>query len=177
MSTAIKMRHVIWGNINLNLEDWIEDLKEDYPDLSDDGLEEKMHEINNSYLEDERANLDIQLSQPILVIADIGRWNGRFQGYKEIKSGKINDCFHSEADMCEWFIDETGDFQAKAIHHDGTNYYIYRVYKDDVSDEQKDDLKEKIFEGTVTRDDIEEITDCLGDVIAEVYGFSTPWNE
>ena len=62
MSTAIKMRHVIWGNINLNLEDWIDDLKEEYPDFSDDELREKMYEINNSYLEDERANLDIQLS-------------------------------------------------------------------------------------------------------------------
>ena len=38
-----------------------------------------------------------------------------------------------------------------AIHHDGTNYYLYRTYKDGVSDYQKDRLKEKIYEGTATR--------------------------
>ena len=48
-----------------------------------------MYEINGEYLNDERENLDIQLSQPILVIGDLGMWNGRRMGYKEIASGNI----------------------------------------------------------------------------------------
>ena len=51
-----------------------------------------MCETNADYLSDERVNLNIQLSQPILVIADLGLWNGRRMGYKEIPSGNIRDC-------------------------------------------------------------------------------------
>ena len=32
-------------------------------------------------------NLDVQLSQPILVVGDLGLWYGRRMGYKEIPSG------------------------------------------------------------------------------------------
>ena len=92
MSSQANDRHVIWGDINLNFEDWKDDLTEQYPVLSEDELIQKMHEINAEYLGDERVNLNVQLSQPILVIADIGRWNGRVIGYAEIKSGKICDC-------------------------------------------------------------------------------------
>ena len=74
--------HIIWTNYHLNYEDWQSDLAEEYPDLSDDERYYKMLEINDTYLDDERANLSIQLSQPILVIADLGLWNGRRSGYK-----------------------------------------------------------------------------------------------
>ena len=30
-----------------------------------------MYEINGDYLDDERANLNVQLSQPILVVGDL----------------------------------------------------------------------------------------------------------
>ena len=50
-----------------------------------------MYDLNHDYLEDERVNLNIQLPQPIICIADLGRWNGRFSGYKEIASGNIRD--------------------------------------------------------------------------------------
>ena len=52
-----------------------------------------MYEINNRYLDDERVNLNIQLDQPILVIADLGLWNGRRTGYQEISSGNIRTAF------------------------------------------------------------------------------------
>ena len=58
-----------------------------------------MYEINGEYLNDERENLDIQLSQPILVIGDLGMWNGRRMGYKEIASGNIRDCLYSDTDF------------------------------------------------------------------------------
>ena len=85
-------RHIIWSNENLDLDDWREDLQEQYPDCSEDELYRIMCETNADYLSDERVNLNIQLSQPILVIADLGLWNGRRMGYKEIPSGNIRDC-------------------------------------------------------------------------------------
>lgn len=166
--------HIIWSNENLDLEDWREDLAEEYPGYSDEELHEIMCDTNASYLEDERANLNIQLSQPILVIAELGLWNGKHTGYKEIKSGNIRDCLYSNYDYTTWYVDKNGDFRCKDIHHDGTNHYLYRVYRDNVSETQKDRLKEKIYYGTATRSDIVRITKRLGDEIAKVYGWTIP---
>ena len=69
-------RHVIWSNYGLDYEDWRDDLEADYPDLSEDERISLMYEINGDYLDDERANLNVQLSQPILVVGALGLWNG-----------------------------------------------------------------------------------------------------
>ena len=133
-----------------------------------------MYEINSEYLGDERMNLNVQLLQPILVVADIGRWDGRYDGYAEIKTGNIKDCLYSEMDMCEWYVDKYGDLRADAVHHDGTNHYLYRAFKDGVSDTQKENLQYKIYCGKATRADITRVTKRLGDEIAKVYGFPIP---
>ena len=166
-------RHVIWSN-DLDYDDWKDDLEEQYPELSENERVTLMYEINGDYLDDERSNLDIQLSRPILVIGDLGLWNGRRMGYKEIQSGNIRDCLYSDTDYVTWFVDRNGDFRCDAIHHDGTNHYLYRVYKDGVSETQIDNLKEKIYYGTATRADIVRVTRRLGDDIAKVYGFPIP---
>ena len=120
---------------------------ENYPELPEDKLYEKMHELNAEYLDDERRNLDIQFSQPILVIGDLGFWNGRAQGYKMVNSGNIRDCLYSDTDMTEWYVDKNGDLRADAIHHDGTNHYLYRVFKRGVTDAQIENLQDKIYAG------------------------------
>ena len=167
-------KHIIWSNINLDLDDWKDDLKEQYPDKTDDELYSIMCETNAEYLSDERANLDIQLAMPIIIIADLGLWNGRVQGYKDVDSGNISDCLYSENDYTEWYVDDKGDFRATDIHHDGTNYYLYRVFKDNVTDEQIEDFKEKIWNHSLTQKDIDKYTRRLGDDIAKVYGFDIP---
>ena len=87
-------RHIIWSNRSLDVDDWREDYKEflEANELDDDpndeqALYEWMEETNYDYLSDERVNLNVQLSQPIIVIGDIGRWNGRVMGYKDIPDG------------------------------------------------------------------------------------------
>lgn len=129
---------------------------------------------NEDYLSDERTNLNIQLSQPIIIIGDIGRWNGRVMGYKTIDSGNIKDCLYSDTDYTEWYVDKYGDLRADAAHHDGTNHYLYRVFKDTATESQVENLKYKLYKGKATRADITRITRRLGDEIAAVYGFHIP---
>ena len=167
-------KHIIWSNYDLDYENWRDDLEAEYPNMSEEERIALMYEINSNYLDDERTNLSIQLSQPILMIADIGRWDGRYSGYGEIKSGKISDCLYSELDYATWYVDKLGDLRCDAIHHDGTNHYLYRVYKPGIRESQIDLLKEKLYEGKATRADITRITRRLGDEIAKVYGFSMP---
>ncbi|MPN38148.1 hypothetical protein SDC9_185672 [bioreactor metagenome] len=164
-------RHTIWSNVDLDFDDWRDDLEAEHPDQSESELTKLMYETNNDYLDDERTNLDIQLSQPIIVIADLGRWNGRFSGYKMIESGNIRDCLYSDTDMTEWFVDNEGELRADAIHHDGRNHYLYRAFKDGITDEQIENLQDKIYSGTATKADIDHVTRRLGDDIAKIYGF------
>lgn len=179
--TKQEFRHIIWSNVSLNLDDWRDSIKEDLiangtnPDeITEDDLYDQMIDTNDMYLDDERINLDVQEVQPIIVIADIGRWNGRFHGYKMIDSGNIKDCLYSDTDYNEWYVDKSGDLRANAIHHDGTNHYLYRVFKDNVTAGQIESLQEKIYTGKATRADITRVTRRLGDDIAAVYGFEIP---
>ena len=166
--------HLIWSNYHLDLDDWRDELLEEHPDASENELYQLMLEQNDSYLDDERVNLNIQMSGPILVIADLGRWNGRFSGYKEIPSGNIRDCLYSDTDYSTWYVDRLGDLRCDAIHHDGTDHYLYRAYKSGVTEAQIDRLKEKIYDGIATRADITRITRRLGDDIGKVYGWDFP---
>ena len=167
-------RHIIWSNYDLDYEDWRDDLEAEYPDLTEEQRIALMYEINGDYLDDERVNLNIQLSQPILVIGDLGLWYGRRNGYKEIESGNIRDCLYADTDYSTWYVDKLGDLRCDAIHHDGTDHYLYRAYKDGVRESQIDLLKDKLYRGIATRADVTRITRRLGDDIARVYGFSIP---
>ena len=138
--------HLIWSNHHIDYEDWREYMESEFPELTEDERYDKMLEINDSYLDDERMNLNIQLSEPIILIADLGLWNGR----------------HS------------GDLRCDDVHHDGTNHYLYRVFKNGTTDQQQDNLEEKILSGTATRSDITRVTKRLGDEIGRVYGWDIP---
>lgn len=76
-------KHEVWSDMDLDLDDWRDDLQEEYPELDENGLYEKMLELNADYLDDERSNLKQPIGGSLLVIADRGLWNGRHQGYRE----------------------------------------------------------------------------------------------
>ena len=129
---------------------------------------EFIEELNSLYLDDERMNLDIQLNNPILVIADLGLWNGRKSGYRIIESGNIQDILSdNNCDYCKWYCDRY-DCKFDGIHHDGQNYYTYREIKDT---EKIDILTEKLYNGTATQADITRYTRSIRPHIARVYGW------
>lgn len=163
--------HTIWDS-RPDYEDWRADMEAEYPEMTEDERYGRMLEINADYLDDERANLNVPMGMPILLIADIGRWDGRYSGYGVIRSGNIRDCLRSDMDDCRWYVDELRDLRCRAAHHDGVNNYLYRVFKDGVTTEQMDNLLYKIYCGTATRRDIMRLTRRLGDAIAEVYGWT-----
>lgn len=165
---------VIWSNEYLDWDNYRDAFEEDYSSLTDDEKYQLMCDLNNDYLDDERRNLDIQVGTPIIVIADIGRWDGRHTGYREISSGCIRDCLESQLDSATWYVDGKGDFRMDGYHHDGRNYYLYRKYREGISEEAIEDFKGKILDHTLTAEDIDRVTARLGDDIADVYGFRLP---
>ena len=173
-------KHLIWSDIDLSLKDWEIGLREHYEDnnLNFDDYDENHHcttmqQLNDMYLDDERGNLDKRLGNTIIVIADLGFWNGRKQGYKLIESGNIKDCLgDSNCDSCEWYVDEHGDMRFVGHHHDGTHYYLYRVFKKGVTDDQINALTSAIYEESPNVDAlVKRYTNRIGTHVGKVYGW------
>lgn len=166
-------KHMIWSNTDLDLKDW-EELRKEYPDYDERQLTEKMYEIAGDYLDDERANLSIQCGTDIIVFGDIGRWDGRVQGYKIIESGKLSDCLSADCDYAEWYVDREGELRSRQIHHDGTNYLYYRKFKDGLSYDDRDNFLDKFCSGKATQAEIDRVTEKLGETVGKVYGWNFP---
>ena len=52
--------------------------------------------------------------------------------------------------------------------------YLYRVWKDNISEAQKDNLRLKLYRGEFSRADVTRCTKRLGDEIGKVYGWTFP---
>ena len=85
-------KYIIWSNRDLKLEDWKDCLEDWKPEITDENEQWMLVNMwNDEYLEDERANLNINLHAGILAIADLGLWDGRKIGYKEMGTN-ISNC-------------------------------------------------------------------------------------
>lgn len=120
-------------------------------------------------LEAEQANLDIDVGNTIITIADLGLWDGTHHAYRVEKSQNIADLLVREQEYCEWWCD-AHDLRAKMAHHDGTNYILYRRRKDGVTDYQWDNFLYKLYTGTANKEHISKYTTSLLPYVAKVYG-------
>ena len=161
---------VIWENNNYL--DWEKCMLEDFPD--EESREEEGIEISYSayqedcdnWLDDERANLDIEVDGYIVAFVDLGLWNGRHNG-GGIVGTNVKDILHSECDYLDWYCDRY-NVRCKATHHDGTNHYLYRVAK---SHEQAEHLINKIAYHGMTEEQFRKATRSLRPYVAKVYGW------
>ena len=162
------MKRTIWQNIDLMIEDWKDFLEESFPTVTDEYEQLNLiQELNSEYLWDERANLNKKIDGRILVIGNIGRWNGRFNGYK-ILDNNISSIFETDCDYCEWYSDGY-NIKFTGCHHDGKNYYTYRVIRED---RNINNLLNDIYDGKeISRKKLNYYTKSLYPYVAEVYGW------
>lgn len=166
---------LIWTS-QPDFEEYREDLMADFPEYSEDQLRDILQASNWARLQFDREELAHLYDDSILVIADLGLWDGRKSAYREIESCNLIDCFETSRDTLdiEWFVDKNGDLRCNDYHHDGTNHYLYRVWKDNISETQKDNLRLKLYRGEFSRADVTRCTKRLGDEIGKVYGWTFP---
>ena len=164
--------YTIWSNEYNVIESIAKDMME-YDDILEwDSAWDQACEVNAEALDDEKRNLDIDVGEEIIIIADLGLWDGRRSGYKELHKTNIADCLTGTCgDYVTWFVDDRGDLMCRDIHHDGTNLYTYRAWKPGVSELQKEKFLEKVYCGKVTRKDITRVTQRIGDKVANKYGW------
>lgn len=137
-------------------EDYFAELQENYPDLSEDDIWQIAIDGNNDVLDEIKANLsDIYYPNQIIIIGNIGRWDGPVNGIKTL-DGNLSDCFQSfvQGDSEITFTYKAKDLYATEKHHDGTNYYRFRAFRDNITETQKDNFIHKVCTGTVTEHDI-----------------------
>lgn len=179
------VRHTIWDE-DIDMEDWADDMPEIDPEQFGDMSREELLNNSSAYyrameenyrnLDDERANLNIDLDTPIIIIMDLGLWDGRKQTSRIIGTGNIADCLQSMmsgSSTCHWYLDEHGDLCCRESHHDGINYYTYRAIKPTESDLGKriDTIQNAIRRNALTTWQRTHYTYRLGDRIAAVYGW------
>jgi hypothetical protein len=122
-------QYYIWQNTNLKIDDWRDGYIEfceinNITPGGDHDLYNWMIETNNEYLNDEKINLNKPLDDYIIILADLGLWNGRKQGYK-ITRANLNAIFNIDDDFIDFYGDGR-EIRATGHHHDGTNYYLFR---------------------------------------------------
>ena len=172
--------HIIWSNYDLNLDDWIDDIKEsldecgvDYSKWEEYKFYEEMLDLNDMYFEDEKCNLDIPTEGRIIEIADVGLWDGRRMGYNLLNEHNIKAClnFKRDCEYAEWWVDSHNNLRSKQIHHDGTNYILYREVKPEITSDQLDNFCWKLYRGKATSKDITKYTRAIGKQVRNVYGW------
>lgn len=166
------MKRVIWQNTDLNIEEWRDGYIE-FCDLNnitpgdDHELCDWMIDTNFNYLDDEIENLNRRLAGKILCIADIGRWNGRVQGYR-ILTDNLNSFLNVHDDMTEFYGDGK-NILATGSHHDGVNYYMFRAIR---PGRNIDKFLNDIYHGEkITAQKLNYYTRSIYNDVATIYGW------
>ncbi len=117
-------RRVIWSNEEY--DEWKACMLEDGED--EDSLTYGRYEDDCSInLDDERANLNIDVDGVIVCLASLGLWNGRHVGTKVIGCN-VNKILYSSCEYLTWYCDRY-NVRCDGSHHDGSNMYLYRIAK------------------------------------------------
>lgn len=167
--------NVFWDTDVVTLTDnfgkEVEVTREEYAKtITDEKLYDECYFMNDLWFDDERENLSsVDDYGELIAIADVGRWNGRVSGYKRIKD--LPDVLYSSCDYERVYVDSNGDLRKEESHHDGNNSILYRYFKDELTDEQKDNFLDKIYNGECTQKDITRYTRKAGVGIAKVFGW------
>ena len=165
-------KRIIWSNMNLNIDDWRDGYAEfcemnDIEPGTEYDIYNWMEETNAEYLNDERANLNKPLDGDILIIGDLGLWNGRANGYK-ITRANTNAIFDVCGDIMEFYADGH-EIRATVCHHDGRNYYQFRAIR---PGRDIDKLLNAILDGEyISPQKLNYYTRSIYKDVAKIYGW------
>lgn len=174
--------HLIWeSNPTMTDNDW-SFYRNEYPELNNAEIEQLFADDNSERLNDERTNLShITVPNGILGFGRLGLWNGSPFAVLPDDVATVSDClrgFVRGASELTIRVDEKGDLQVTESHHDGTNRYTFRAWREHITETQKNNIRARITAGDTDeklQDLIYRYTYRLGDIIGDVYGWSYPY--
>lgn len=158
-----KTRRIIWTNNDF--DEWHDAmLDEGYPE-EEISPEEYCYWRNNE-LDDERANLNVEVDGYIVAFARLGLWYGNVNGAKLVGTN-VSQILSTSDDYATWFCDPY-NVKCETIHHDGRNSILYRVAD---SKEKAERLVNKIANGDMSEEQFRRATSSLRPYVAQVYGW------
>ena len=143
--------------------------------LTDEKIYDECRFMNETWFDDEKAELKRVSEGEVLAIADLGGWNGRCSGYKKLES--LEEVLYSSCDYERLYVDSNGDLRKDESHHDGNNFILYRYWKEGLTEQQKENFLDKIYRGKCTRKDITRYTRKAGVGIADAFGWTVRGGE
>lgn len=149
----------------------VEVTREEYlKTLSDDTIINECSELNRIWYDDAKSELKMaDRGESLIAIADLGFWNGRHSGYKEFKS--LADCLSTNDDDLELYVDSNGDLRRYTSNHDASSYVLFRYWKEGLTDRQKENFIDKVYNGNYTKKDVTRYTCRAGLEVADNFGW------
>lgn len=168
------MEHVIWEDVYFWDKTDVVNYYKDYCEATGEEFDEsKAYQFclnDNEYnLDTEKDNLDIDTEEEIIAIADLGLWDGRRVGYR-LLNYVLSNIFKVGEDYNRYYADRY-NVKADCVHHDGTNYITFRMFKSGLTEEQKDNFTDKLYYGTVKPQDISRYTVSILPLVKKIYGW------
>ena len=158
-----KMRRVIWSNNDF--DEWHDAmLDEGYPE--EEISPEEYCYWRNDELDDERANLNLEVDGYIVAFARLGLWYGKVNGAKLVGTN-VSQILSTSDDYATWYCD-VHNVKCDTIHHDGRNHILYRVAD---TKEKAERLVNRIADGGMSEEQFRRATKSLRPYVAKVYGW------
>lgn len=121
---------------------------------------------NNQKLTKLKNDLNIQLDEQIVLVADIYDSHGKGSGYRLIKSGNVADCFVTEDNVLfRYYINKLGNLCATLTYEGGHDDQVFRVWKPGISKQMRKNFLIKVCEGRVNARDLWRYTASVGEYI------------
>ena len=167
-------KYIIYDNYDIYSEDRQACAREtlelnEVEDITEERIYRECEEQDAFNFQDEFSELKTLDEGELVAVADIGRWNGGCSGYKLIPG--IAETLYSDCDYEVLYIDSNGDLRKEESHHDGNNTILYRYWKNNITDTQKENFLDKIYNGKCTQRDITYYTRKAGLAVADAYGW------
>ena len=165
----MKQDYIIWNSE-------IEDV--DSCDWSDEDFNEFDYNDKCNYLAEEnnellywyrKYKLNIDVDEDIVAIAKIRFWNCSKMGYK-IVGENLSKCFDVADSIIEdnvkYFCDKY-NFCCTTVNHDGGKNILFRKFKKNLSETQKENFLNKVFYGKATKKDISRYTESIRNLVMD----------
>lgn len=171
-------KHMIWESAP-DMEPLRSEIREQYPDISDASADEMIwDQLDEDFTLVKNMLNTIEPENGILAYATLGLWNRTPTAVlKDRIPTTAGDCLRSYVtgwSEIEFFVSETGELSLDETHHDGCNHYIFRGWKPNVNDDQKEALMNALYMQKDYHDMLQNLTYRLGDLVGDIYGWEYP---
>lgn len=174
MNNTTNNRTIIWTSINPTLPCVKAMLKREMPDIDEDDATAIVYGVNYRFFDKLTSHLStVNIGQPIIALALFEGYNGSDAdgfGIQAIDSGNLGECFDTDYDLAEWYVDKSGDFLSIQIDRDGVTYCKYLAVKKDAPLSKVQRLFTEIDDDDFDFSIIGDVTESIGTKVLEALG-------